>query len=271
MYSGFIKKRKRIERFKILFLSFCLGALLILAVYTANILPYLYYLFYNGIYGIILSIIIPLIILYRNKENLQSVGFKSLYLRQWIILIGFVVFSISGRIIPLALKGTKIQWELIQICFFPLIMTTFFEEFLIRGFLQTRIEKQFGFFVAIFVSGFIFSIYHIGYPGYRNIDSLLLLFIVGIGFATAFKLSGNNLYIAYFVNLPNAFVTYILNSAQFPMLTIKAIINAIITIILIIVILTIFNKIGGLQNLRRKFFKNARKNSSFSVLLFKII
>jgi hypothetical protein len=84
----------------------------------------------------------------------------------------------------------------------------------------------------------------------------LLLFIVGIGFATAFKLSGNNLYVAYFVNLPNAFVTYILNSAQFPMLTIKAIIGAIITIILIIALLTIFNKFGWLRNLGCKFFEN---------------
>jgi hypothetical protein len=81
----------------------------------------------------------------------------------------------------------------------------------------------------------------------------LLLFIVGIGFATAFKLSGNNLYVAYFVNLPNAFVTYILNSVQFPMLTIKAIIGAIITIILIITILTIFNKVGELRNFAQVF------------------
>jgi membrane protease YdiL (CAAX protease family) len=121
-------------------------------------------------------------------------------------------------------------------------MTTFFEEFLFRGFIQTRIEKQFGFIIAILVSGLMFSLYHMGYPGFRNIEELLLLFAVGLGFAIAFKLSGNNLYISYFVNLPNAFVTYILKSKRFPVLDINSTISTIITIILIIIILLIYNK-----------------------------
>jgi len=122
-------------------------------------------------------------------------------------------------------------------------MTTFFEEFLIRGFLQTRIEKEYGFIIAILVSGLMFSLYHIGYPGYRNFDSLLLLLAVGTGFALVFKLSGNNLCVSYFANLPSAFVTYILRSEQFPNLTARATIAAIITIILIAAILILFNGI----------------------------
>lgn len=230
------------EKIKIILLSVCLGILLILAVYSANTFPSLYYLFYNGIYGIILSILVPLFILYKNKENLQSVGFKRLYLKQWIVLIGFVVFSICGQIIPLIVEGLEIRWGLIKISFFPLVMTTFFEEFLIRGFIQTRIEKQFGFIIAILVSGIIFSVYHIGYPGFRTVNDLLILFAVGIGFALAFKLSGNNLYVAYFINLPNAFVTYILKSNQFPILTIYSSIGAILTIGLIGIIFIVFNK-----------------------------
>jgi len=230
------------EKAKIMFLSICLGILLILSVYAANVFSNLYYLFYNGIYGIILSILIPLIILYKNKENLQSVRFKRLFLKQWLVLISFVVFSVGGQIIPLIIVGKEIQWGLIKISFFPLIMTTFFEEFLIRGFIQTRVERQFGFIVAIIVSGFIFSVYHIGYPGFRSVNDLLLLFAVGIGFALAFKLSGNNLYVAYFVNLPNAFVTYILKSNQFPIFTINSTIVAIITIILAVIIFIVFGK-----------------------------
>jgi membrane protease YdiL (CAAX protease family) len=230
------------EKIKIMLLSLCIGVLLILAVYAANIFSNLYFLFYNGIYGIVLSVLVPLIFLYRNKENLQSVGFKRLYLKQWIVLIGFIIFSIGGQLIPLIIAGAEIQWGLIKICFFPLVMTTFFEEFLIRGFIQTKIEKQLGFIIAILISGLIFSIYHIGYPGFRNISDLLLLFAVGIGFALAFKLSGNNIYVSYFVNLPNAFVRYILKSNQFPILTINAAIGAIITIILVVVILVIFYK-----------------------------
>jgi membrane protease YdiL (CAAX protease family) len=186
---------------------------------------------------------VPLIILCKNNESLQSVGFKRLYLKQWLVLIGFIVFSIGGQLIPLILAGSEIKWFLIKISFFPLILTTFFEEFLIRGYIQTRIEKQFGFIIAILISGFIFSVYHIGYPGFRNIVDLLILFAVGIGFALAFKLSGNNLYVSYFVNLPNAFATYILKSSQFPRFTINTTIGAIITTILVGIIIIVFQKI----------------------------
>lgn len=71
----------------------------------------------------------------------------------------------------------------------PLIMTTFFEEFLFRGFFQSKFEKEFGALPAIFVSGLMFSLYHLGYPGFCSFGDILLLFAVGIGFATAYKLS----------------------------------------------------------------------------------
>ena len=48
---------------------------------------------------------------------------------------------------------------------------------------------------------------------------LALLLAVGIGFALAFRLSGNNFFVAYFVNLPNAFLTYHFKQEQFPHMT----------------------------------------------------
>jgi len=230
------------NKLKIIIFSFCLLTLIILAISLANIFKNVYYLFYNGIYGIILSTIVPLFILYKNKDNLSTMGFQRIYLKQWIVLIIFVSFSMCGQIIPLAVAGTVIQWNLLPICFFPMIMTTFFEEFLFRGFIQTRMEKHFGVIIAILASGLMFSLYHIGYPGFRSLDNLLMLFAVGLGFAIAFKLSGNNLYVSFLVNLPNAFLTYILKSDRFPVLIIYSTISAIITIILIIVILMMYNK-----------------------------
>jgi membrane protease YdiL (CAAX protease family) len=201
----------------------------------------MYYLFYNGIYGIVLSTIIPLYFLYKNKMGLAEVGIKRLYLKQWIVLACFVVFSIGGQMIPLIQNGIEIQLHLLSICLFPLIMTTFFEEFLFRGFIQTKIEKEFGAIIAILVSGLLFSLYHIGYPGFRTLSDLLILFAVGIGFALAYKLSHNNFFVAYFVNLPNALLTYILKSEQFPVLTLNSTIFAIITIIIVILIIIISN------------------------------
>ena len=89
---------------------------------------------------------------------------------------------------------------------------------------------------AILISGLMFSLYHIGYPGFRTFGNILLLFAVGIGFAVAYKLSGNNLIVAYFVNLPNTFVTYILKFEQFPIMKTSSIIAGIITLRIIIVV-----------------------------------
>ena len=229
-------------KLKIVIYAISLEVLLIFSVFLANKFTFLFVLFYNGLFGILLCTIIPLINLVRNKENLHSIGIKKLNLRQWIILIAFIVFSIGGRIIPLITSGIKIRFDLLPVCIFPMMMTTFFEEFLFRGFIQIKIEKNFGFIIAIIISGLLFSLYHIGYPGYRNINDLLLLFCVGTGFAIAFKLSKNNLIIAYFINLPNALVTYILKSEQFPVLTARSSIFAIATIMLIIIILLFVNK-----------------------------
>lgn len=90
--------------------------------------------------------------------------------------------------------------------------------------------------IAIIVSGFLFALYHLGYPGFRAVGDILLLFAVRIGFAVSFKLAENNLFVSYFVNLPNAFITYILKFEQFPKMTIWSTVFAGITIIFIDVI-----------------------------------
>lgn len=75
-----------------------------------------------------------------------------------------------------------------------------------------------------------------------TISDIMLLFVVGIGFAIAFKLSNNNFVVSYFVNLPNAFVTYILKYSQFPKMTIESTIYAGITIILLVIIFLNYRK-----------------------------
>ena len=118
-------------------------------------------------------------------------------------------------------------------------MTTFFEEFLFRGFVQTRVEKNFGAIIAILISAVMFSVYHLGYPGFRTVGDILLLFAVGLGFAIAYKLSDNSLIVSYFVNLPNAFVTYVFKSEQFPKFTVESNIYALITIVAVFIILIV--------------------------------
>lgn len=207
---------------------------IILFVSIANLFDnFIYAIFYNLLYGIGVSVSFPLFILAKERNNLSEFGIKRFGKRQIIVLISFIVFSGGGQIIPKIVSGEILRWSLLPVAIIPLIMTTFFEEFLFRGFLQPRLEKSFGTYIAIIVSGLLFSLYHLGYPGFRTLNDILLLFAVGIGFAISFKLSDNNLIVSFFVNLPNAFITYILKYEQFPKITIENSIYAGITIILI--------------------------------------
>ncbi len=256
---------------KTLLISAGIEIMLIICITAANLnpTPILYFIFYNLLYGLIFSLFIPLYCLYKetpyghpfmpgsapaqarvsgnNKENgvsvsgrvLAETGFKKLGIRQWVVLAVFVVFSVGGQLIPKMAVGGQIPWRLLPMGIVPLIMTTFFEEFLFRGFVQSRIDRQFGWVSAILVSGAMFSLYHLGYPGFRTWEDILV-FAVGVGFAAAYKLSGNNLIVSFFVNLPNAFVTYILKYEQFPVMRVSSTIAAAVTLVLIGLILLLY-------------------------------
>lgn len=196
------------------------GAAVLLLIIGVNSLAsffggYVYYLFYQGIYGIVLSILLPLFyVLFIEKGGLEDLGIGKITIRSVLVAVLFIAFSIGGQLYK---KGAVISSAdyLIMISI-PLVMTTFFEEFLFRGFFQIRFEKFFGTVPAVLLSGLMFSLYHLGYPKFRSWDSLLTLFLVGIMFALSFKLSGNSLFTAYFVNLPNAILTYLYNPQNFP-------------------------------------------------------
>lgn len=212
--------KNKLRTHRILFMSIGTECFLILFVSLANKFNGLTYaFFYNFMYGLVFSVLVPICCANQNNETLASFGIKKLHFRQYLVLLIFVVFSLGGQLLPLITAERKPELSLLKICFFPLIMTTFFEEFVFRGFLQTRIEKQYGRAIAVLFSGLLFSLYHIGYPGFRSFRDLLLLFAVGMGFAFAYQLSDNNFIVSYFVNLPNALLTYLLKSEQFPPFT----------------------------------------------------
>lgn len=229
------------DKLKTIFLCATVEMILIVCVGVANIYPnpLNYFLFYNILYGIVSSFVLPLFLLRKEGNLFDFIGVKAVGKKQIAVLCVFVVFSVGGQLIPIVAKGGTIPWELLPVGVIPLIMTTFFEEFLFCGFIQSKFEKDFGALPAILVSGLMFSLYHIGYPGFRTLGDILLLFAVGVGFAIAYKLSGSNLIVAYFVNLPNAFVTYVLKFEQFPVMELSSTIASIVTLCIITVVLFI--------------------------------
>jgi len=208
------------------------GVVVLLLIIVVNSLAgffggYLYYIFYQGIYGIGLSILVPLIYVFHYEKNtLAELGFKRITVKPVAAAAFFICFSIGGQLIHKSINIPSLE-QLTYISI-PLIMTTFFED---------RFEKLFGALPAIVLSGLIFSLYHLGYSDFRRWDSLLTLFLVGMMFALSFKLSGNHLFTSYFVNLPNAILTYLLNPQMFPPFTKE---TAIVSFAVIIFVLLIF-------------------------------
>ena len=237
------------QKLKIVILCAALEIALITCVALANLnpTPVPYFVFYNLGYGIFFSFLVVLYLLRKEKASLASVGIKKPGARQFVVLGAYIFFSVGGQLIPKLFAGEQISWQLLPIGIVPLIMTTFFEEFVFRGFVQGRVEQNFGWFPAIIVSGLMFSLYHLGYPGFRTMGDIFLLFAVGSGFAIAYKLSDNNLFVSYFVNLPNAFITYILKNKQFPSMNFSSTIAAFITVILISVIFYVVHKKNKLR------------------------
>ena len=229
---------------KKLILFYCAAELAVIALIALACLfeNAVYYLFYNLLYGLGVSVLLPLWMAAGEGEGLAEMGMKKLGGRQVLVLCAFCLLSVGGQVIPRLAAGERLPWERLPIAVLPLIMTTFFEEFFFRGFIQTRLERQFGSAAAVAASGLLFSLYHLGYPGFRSAGDLALLFAVGVGFALAFRLSGNNFFVSYFVNLPNAFLTYILKQEQFPHMTAQSTVWAGASIAALAVVLLVFAK-----------------------------
>lgn len=234
-----------VNKYRILSVSMSIILLIIVTNSIAcHVNGLLYFLFYHLGYGIILSLLVPIWYVEKNEHlTYGAFGIKKVKLIGYVVILAFTAFSIGGQLSHLEIKD--IHFELLPLSIAPLLMTTFFEEFLFRGFMQTRFEKAFGFIPAIILSGLAFSLYHLGYPGFRGLNEIVLLFFVGIMFAIAYKLSGNNLIVSYFVNLPNAFLTYLINYKMFPDFTPAATVISVIAIFVIIyVLMTKFKKVS---------------------------
>lgn len=166
------------DKLKTIFLCATVEMILIVCVGAANIYPnpLNYFLFYNILYGIVFSFVLPLFLLRKEENPFDFIGVKAVGKKQITVLSIFVVFSVGGQLIPIVVNGGIIPWKLLP---------------------------------------------------------------VGVGFAVAYKLSGNNLIVAYFVNLPNAFVTYMLKYEQFPVMELSSTIAGIVTLCIITAVLFI--------------------------------
>ena len=128
------------NRIKTILQSIAIEIILIFCIGCANLhpTPIWYFFFYNLLYGIVLSLLIPLYLLRKEKNISDFIGVKKWGRKQSIVLAVFIAFSVGGQLIPIAASGSAIPWNVLPMGIIPLIMTTFFEEFLFRGFMQNK-------------------------------------------------------------------------------------------------------------------------------------
>jgi uncharacterized protein len=195
---------------------------------------YFFFLFYHGLFVVGLCTLVPVLYMSKINQTLVSMG---LTLNNWLkaVLYGllFVCFSLYGRFMNLSIEwpGTDRLIFLIG----TLAMASLVEEVFFRGFLQTRFEKSFGVIPAILLSGLTFSLYHLGYPDYQNLQVLTALFFFGIFLAITFKTT-NNVVTSFIVNLPHAVISFIEKHAFFD----KS--RMVISLVTMLIVLFIINK-----------------------------
>jgi membrane protease YdiL (CAAX protease family) len=120
------------------------------------------------------------------KRPLSETGITRKY---WItsLILGIVFGTITymGTLATITLPPLE---EL-----FPLVMMALtvglFESIFFRGWVQLRFEKAFGAIPAIPIAAAFYSLYHVGYG--MNLDELWFLFLLGLSFAIAFRITKN--------------------------------------------------------------------------------
>ncbi len=168
---------------------------------------------YFGVEALLASIVFPSWYwgIYRGRP-LAEIG---LTLRRLPFAVGVGVVIAAITVAP-RLRGIVLP-SLFPLFWLTLCLTysAVFEEVFFRGFLQTRLEAAFGMVPAILLSGIAFSLYHLGYePYWRHAQILLVMALVGIVFAIAFRIS-SNVITSMIVNVPNAMVAFIARGRRF--------------------------------------------------------
>jgi len=173
----------------------------------------MFFLFYQGLLVLGVCILLPLWYMTKTNQTFMSMG---LTLSNWhkAVLYGllFVILSLYGRFMNISIQWPESDQLIILIG--TLAMASLFEEVFFRGFLQTRFEKAFGVIPAVVLSGLTFSLYHLGYPDYRNLQVLTVIFFFGLFLAITFQTTKNVL-TSFIVNLPHAVISFIENQSFF--------------------------------------------------------
>jgi len=97
---------------KKLILFYCAAELAVIALIALACLfeNAVYYLFYNLLYGLGVSVLLPLWMAAGEGEGLAEMGMKKLGGRQVLVLCAFCFFSVGGQDVPKLAAGESLRW-----------------------------------------------------------------------------------------------------------------------------------------------------------------
>lgn len=114
----------------------------------------------NSLVNPVSYLVLPLVVLVLLRANVPSLGFGPGHRSLWVILlwcgVEFVLWGIR------ILSGTLAPLRLVQVLISNFLQNGFFEEFLFRGALQTRLRILIDPAWALVLSALIFGLWHLG-------------------------------------------------------------------------------------------------------------
>ncbi len=189
----------------------------------------------------ILGVIIPIIILSKNDKNLIKAGMRfDKPVKYMLIGIGVSILLLIQFMFKDPEWQSQLSWSDLNVGFYVFIVNIF-EVIFFFIFLRYYFEEAFGIIPAIILSAGFYSMHHAGFQ-----PEFIKLFIVGLAFITAFRISNHWLFI-----LPTWWISglwdVLIGSDSVAEISSTAWISAIIILLVIIIMLILKYPFGKIK------------------------
>lgn len=191
------------------------------------------FILYGPVGLLVLGVLFPVV--YNTvikKRPLSEIGItKKYWLASLVLGIILGIYTYLGTLATIELPPFS---ELLPLAVMALTVGLF-EAVFFRGWIQLRFEKAFGALPAVFLGAAFYALYHIGYG--MTVSEIWFLFLLGISFALAFRVTRNILVLFPFYTWLGGLFTNISEGLRIPFESVYGFVNVLVWMIIPIVII----------------------------------
>lgn len=174
-----------------------------------------YFLIYAVVGALLCGVGIPLYwIVIARKRKLSDLGITKERVG-WSLMLQ-LVFSIL-LYVPAFTQSPLLDFERLLPLLLLSLSIGLFEAIFWRGWVQMRFEESFGVLPGIVIASLLYAAYHIGYS--MPVSEILFLFLIGIMYAVAFRLTRNILILYPFFQPLGQLKTLITDQLSLPVIS----------------------------------------------------